>query len=68
MSIFERLARLARAEFNHVKSVLSDRDDDAPADVREERLDRLKRAREELERAEAALRHEEERAGASAWG
>ena len=27
-SIFERLARLARAEFNHIKSVMSDRDDE----------------------------------------
>lgn len=68
MSIFDRLARLARAEINHVKSVINDRDDDAPEGLREERLERLRRAREELERAEAALRHEEQRAGASAWG
>ncbi|PKN59464.1 MAG: hypothetical protein CVU56_00085 [Deltaproteobacteria bacterium HGW-Deltaproteobacteria-14] len=68
MSIFERLARLARAEFNHVKSVIADRDDDAPAEVRDERLERLRRAREELERAEDALRREEQHTGAAAWG
>lgn len=68
MSIFERLARLARAEFNHVKSVIADRDDEAPEGVRDERLERLRRAREELERAEAALRNEEQHAGAAAWG
>lgn len=68
MSIFERLARLARAEFNHVKSVIADRDDDAPAAVRDERLERLRRAREELERAEDALRREEQQTGAAAWG
>jgi len=68
MSIFDRLARLARAEFNHVKSVIADRDDDAPEDVRDERLERLRRAQEELARAEAALRREQEHAGAAAWG
>lgn len=69
MSIFERLARLARAEFNHVKAVIADRDDDSAAsDVREERLARLRRAQEELDRAEAALRGAEQSAGAAAWG
>ena len=68
MSIFERLARLARAEFNHVKAVITDRDDEAPAAERAERLERLRRAQEELERAEAALRQEQLSDGASAWG
>lgn len=68
MSIFDRLARLARAEFNHVKAVIADRDDDAPADVRDERLERLRRAQEELERAEAALKRAQIDDGAAAWG
>ncbi len=66
-NILERLARLAKAEFNHIKTVMADRDDDAPEDVRAERLERLRRAREELERAEAELRQMRERDGASAW-
>lgn len=66
-SIFERLARLARAEFNQVKAVFSDRDDDASDDVRAGREADLKRARAELERAEQLLKRAQIEEGANPW-
>jgi hypothetical protein len=66
-SIFERLARLARAEFNQVKAVFSDRDDDASDDLRAERESDLKRARTELERAETMLKRAQTEEGANPW-
>ncbi|MCA9514742.1 MAG: J domain-containing protein [Myxococcales bacterium] len=67
-NIFERLARLARAEFNHMKAVISDRDDDATDETKQERLERLRRAKADLEAAEAELKRAQEADGASAWG
>lgn len=67
-SIFERLARLARAEFNHMRAVIADKDDDASDETKRERLERMRRARADLDAAEAELRRAEEAQGASAWG
>lgn len=68
MSIFDRLARLARAEFNHVKAVIADKDDDAPEAVRNQRQEDLRRAQAELERAEAMLRNAQLDDGSAGWG
>jgi len=66
-NILQRLARLARAEINHVRAVIADRDDNPAEDERQRRLDRLRRAREELARAEEELRRVQREQGASAW-
>lgn len=71
MGIFDRLKRLARAEINEMKRVLSDGDEDPRAAAAREESDRerlIREAEEELARAEDDVLAAEIEAGASLWG
>ncbi|MCC6625135.1 MAG: DnaJ domain-containing protein [Deltaproteobacteria bacterium] len=71
MGIFDRLKRLARAEINEMKRVLSDDDDDPRAAAQREEDERqrmIREAEDELARAEDGVLAAEIEAGAALWG